>query len=201
MIGRASGDNPIVKQQGCPPSRRDPSRLTLSISRVRFRHAGCMDLLGVLFTFWSRKIIENTKQIAVEIRDRKLMQSPRLRFWMRNDLRLAATPQVVQLIYFFFAVQIEPDQHGPGIAELLSKSAIGQEHPAMPFRNSCNPAVFATPVYAEAKIALVICRSHVDIPYGYFRYRTRKLRFHCDSYSLAPNIAVQWRGGDSAGSE
>src|SRR2546429_579556 len=77
---------------------------------------------------------------------------------------------------------------------MFSKSTIGQEHSALPLRNSCNPAVFVTPVYVEAQIVLVIRSRPVDITYWYFRYRTRKVVFHLAPCSSLKGLMSELTG-------
>src|SRR5882762_4257112 len=100
---------------------------------------------------------------------------------MRNNPCLAAAPRLVQIIYFLFAIEVEPDQHGRFITVLFSESAIGQEHSAASFRDSCDPTVLTTPIYAKAQLVLVVRRSFADVTDRYFGYRTRKVVFHSGS--------------------
>src|SRR6185437_12816851 len=97
------------------------------------------------------KVIEHAKQVAIEVRNREFMQVPRLRLGSRNNPRLALTPRRVQLIDLLFALEIEPHQHGRCSTVILSKRGIGQEHSAVPFRDSCDPIFLATPIDVKAE--------------------------------------------------
>jgi ABC-type branched-subunit amino acid transport system substrate-binding protein len=76
---------------------------------------------------------------------------------------------LVQLIHLLLTVEIQPDQHKPGIVVPRSKSVVGQKHSAVSFRDSCDATFFATPIYAEAKLLLVVRGGFVYILYRYLR--------------------------------
>src|SRR2546426_3446048 len=126
------------------------------------------------------KVVENTKQIAVQVRRGEFMQIPGLRLGVRDNASVAAAPRLVQVIYFFLAVEIEPNQHWRSITVLFSKSTIGQKDSAGSFGNLTNTAILATPILAEAKAVLVVRCSLVHVTDRYFGYCTGEFLFHGD---------------------
>src|SRR5947208_8665331 len=92
----------------------------------------------LLLALWSGKVVEEAQKIAVQIRGGELMQAPGLGLRGRNDLCLISTPQLVQRIHLFLAVEIQPDQHWTGVAVVLPESRVGQEHSAVPFGDTGN---------------------------------------------------------------
>ena len=59
-----------------------------------------------------RKVVEDPKEVPIEIRCRKLVQVPGFRLWTGGNLRTATTPCLVQLVYLRLATEIEPDHTG-----------------------------------------------------------------------------------------
>src|SRR5262249_18181114 len=99
-----------------------------------------------LETLWGRKVIKHTKQVAIQVCRRELMQAPRLRLRSGAQFRFTNGPGPIQLVHVLFAAQIKPGQDRPNVTVLLPKLPVRQEHPAIPPGDSCQSKFPATPV-------------------------------------------------------
>src|SRR5688572_25995080 len=102
------------------------------------------------------EIVEDPQQVAIEIPGRELMQVPRLRLGLGDDVRAASAPALMQIVDFLLVVQIEPNQRRRGIAVLFSKGSVCQKDSAAAAGNLTDPTLIAAPVSAEAEAPLVV---------------------------------------------
>jgi hypothetical protein len=71
-------------------------------------------LLSIIYAFtatWKfpSEVVEDPKQVAVQVRSNELVQMPRFRFWRGNDSCAAIAPRPVQLIDRGFGIEVSPD--------------------------------------------------------------------------------------------
>lgn len=88
------------------------------------------------FALWGREIMEHPESISVRICRGEFVQSIRLRFRIGEHDGFGQAPSAVQIIDLIFAVQIEPDQNGAGVAAFFAKCWTGEEEPTLIARDS-----------------------------------------------------------------
>src|SRR5687767_8534394 len=77
--------------------------------------------------------------------------------------RALLAPFPIELVDFFVALQIEPDQRRPNVADGLPGLLVSQEHPTAASRDARQPDLLPTPVQAEAKVIPVVRRGRSDV--------------------------------------
>src|SRR5215813_3407474 len=127
------------------------------------------------------EVVENAQKIVIQIHRSEFMQIPGLGLGLTDNACAAVAPRLVQLIYLFLAVKVEPDQHWPSISILFTKGAVGQEDSAASSGNLTNPAILSTPILEEAEAVLVVRSSLVHINDRYLGYCAGEFFVHSGS--------------------
>src|SRR5262249_29708132 len=118
------------------------------------------------------EIIEDSKQIAVQIRGGELVQIPGLRLRRGLNFRTASAPGTMQAIDFCFAIEVDPDHHRRYRALCAAKIGIGQEQPAVTSGNL--PNSFGAPIPVEPETLLVVESRVSHVLNGHLRNSARK---------------------------
>src|SRR4029434_8796760 len=77
------------------------------------------------------EVIENPKEIPIEIDSHELMQAPGFRLRCGQQSGVAGAPLSIEFVNFLHAVQIQPGQRGSNVAEFLPCLLVRQEHAAV----------------------------------------------------------------------
>src|ERR1041385_2607392 len=119
-----------------------------------FSRASGFLLLSIIYAssaIWKfpSEVVEDPKQVAIQVCGNELVKIPRFRFWRGNNSCTAIPPRLIQLIDRGFALEVNPDhRRRPGNSSSAIGS-VGQKKPATASRHL--PDAVGSPVPMETK--------------------------------------------------
>src|SRR5687767_4904454 len=158
--------------------------LAAVVQRRAIRHAkapggiGAAAMLRLPGACRGGEVIEDTKEVAIQVGGRELVQTPGLGLRSGDQSGVAGAPHAIELVDCRLALQVQPRRRRSGGVACLPVLLGRQEYPAVAFRDAREAEPLVTPVQRKAQAVLIVCRRGREIPHRYLGDGAGELRVH-----------------------